>query len=249
MINYVINLDRRSDRWDEFVEKLNKTSEFSKETFIRISAFDGFNHEEEIKKYNLENFNIIKFLRQNKIIVKKGVLGCFMSHVITLYNILQNKDIKDDDFAGVYEEDIFYPENFDEKYKKFKEIDLNKLGVEFLYIGGRIDKDFDASKNENMYQKTDNPNIYLRKDTCEGGYDWDRGTFAYIIKKSICTKLIKLLTTRFTTSYLKLKEIDSLLVTFYKDIKMFDYFPHIIYSEFNYKTDVQTYLEDDLIYF
>ena len=56
MINYVINLDRRSDRWEEFVEKLNKTSEFSKETFIRISAFDGYNCKEEIKRYNLENY-------------------------------------------------------------------------------------------------------------------------------------------------------------------------------------------------
>ena len=73
MINYVINLDRR----EEFVKKLNKTSEFSKETFIRISAFDGFNHEEEIKRYNLENFNIIKFLRQNKVIVKKRSFRMF----------------------------------------------------------------------------------------------------------------------------------------------------------------------------
>jgi len=248
MINYVINLDRRSDRWDEFVEKLNKTSEFKKEIFIRISAFDGYNHEEEIKRYNLENFSIIKFLRQNKVIVKKGVLGCLMSHVIALYNILQNTDIKEDDYVGIYEEDIFYPENFDNKYKKFKEINLNELGVEFLYLGGRVDPDFEASKNENMFEKTDNKNIYLRKDPCEGGYDWDRGAFAYIVKKSICAKLIKLLTTRFATSCLRLIAFDALLVKFYKDIKMFDYFPHIIYSKFEYKTDVQTQ-SDDLIYF
>ena len=62
MINYVINLDRRSDRWEEFVEKMRKSQEFSKETFIRISAFDGNKYEGEIKRYNLENklvFNII----------------------------------------------------------------------------------------------------------------------------------------------------------------------------------------------
>lgn len=246
MINYVINLDRRSDRWGEFVEKLNKTSEFSKETFIRISAFDGYNCEEEIKRYNLENFSIIKFLRQNKVIVKKGVLGCFISHVITLYNILQNKDIKEDDYVGIYEEDIFYPDNFDEKYKKFKEIELNKIGVEFLYLGGRFDPDF-KSDNENMFEKTDNPNIYLRKNEIDI-HDWHRTTHSYIIKKSVCTKLIKLLTTQFLTKILKFKAIDALYISLSKDIKMFDYFPHLFYSDADYKTDVQINL-DNLIYF
>ena len=236
MINYVINLDRRSDRWEEFVEKMRKSQEFSKETFIRISAFDGNKYEEEIKRYNLENFNLIKFLRQNKVIVKKGVLGCFMSHVIALYNIMKNKDIQDDDYAGIYEEDIFYPEDFDKKYKKFKEINLTELGVEFLYIGGRTVPDFEY-KNENMFKKTENPNIYFRKNPCEGGYNWDRGAFAYIVKKSSCAKLIKMITTQFTNNALKLIAIDHLLSKFFKDIKMFDYFPHLIYSKFDYKSN------------
>ena len=220
MINYVINLDRRADRWEEFVEKLKKQQEFSKDTFIRISAFDGYKHEEEIKRYNLENFNLIKFLIQNKVIVKKGVLGCFMSHVIALYNILQNKDIKDDDYVGIYEDDIFYPEDFEEKYKKFKEINLGELDIEFIYTGGRL----------------------------KPGFDWDRTTSSYIIRKSSCEKLIKLLTTQFSTNSLRLIPIDGLLIKFFKNIKMFDYFPHLFYSEIYYKTDVQT-SDEDLIYF
>jgi GR25 family glycosyltransferase involved in LPS biosynthesis len=247
MINYVINLDRRADRWEEFVEKLKKQQEFSKDTFIRISAFDGYKHEEEIKRYNLENFNLIKFLIQNKVIVKKGVLGCFMSHVIALYNILQNKDIKDDDYVGIYEDDIFYPEDFEEKYKKFKEINLGELDIEFIYTGGRLKPGFDC-KNENMFQKTENPDIYFRKNPLEGGYNWERTTSSYIIRKSSCEKLIKLLTTQFSTNSLRLIPIDGLLIKFFKDIKMFDYFPHLFYSEIYYKTDVQT-SDEDLIYF
>lgn len=252
MINYVINLDRRPDRMDEFMGKLNKTSEFSKETFIRISAFDGFNHEDEIKRYNLDNFIIIKMLRQNKVVVKKGVLGCFMSHIIALYNILQNKDIKDDDYVGIYEEDIFYSEDFDIKYKKFKEIkeiNLSELDVEFIYTGGRFKPDF-KSDDSDMFEKTENPNIYLRKFLKKGsGSIWDRSTQSYIIKKSSCSKFIKLLTIKCINNILKLTTIDTLYNSLTKDIKMFDYFPHLFYTEINYKTDVQTNLEDDLIYF
>jgi GR25 family glycosyltransferase involved in LPS biosynthesis len=246
MINYVINLDRRTDRWQEFLDRIETSEELKKDTFIRISGFDGFDHENELKRYQLDNCVFVNFFKQHKISVRKGVFGCFMSHYITLYTILLNKDIKDDDYVGIFEEDFRLCDNFEEGYKKFKTIDLNKLGVEFLFLGGRFEPSFSIEEGE-MFERTLEPSIFYRKDVKEGGYSWDRGTFAYVVKKSICKKLLKILSQKFTDNCLKLTPIDVIFIRYFKnDVKMFDFNPHLFYSPTDYKTDVQN---DDKIYF
>lgn len=238
MINYVINLDSRTDKLDEFLENVKMSNQLSKEKFIRISAFDGKNYKDELIKYNLTNNIIYNYIKINKIKVNKGEFGCYMSHIITLYNILQNDDIKDDDFVGIYEDDFNLVKNFDKHYKKLKKINLNELGVEFLYIGGRFFPGFQC--NNNSFEKTNHKNVFFRNHSTEiDNYDWDRTTHAYWVKKSICKKLISLLSSRFTNTLLQFTPIDKVLVTFYNEIKMFDYFPHLFYSELEYKSDIK----------
>lgn len=238
MINYVINLDSRTDKFDEFLENVKMSKQLSKEKFIRISGFNGKNYIDELIKYNLTNNCIYNYIKTNKIKVNKGEFGCYMSHIITLYNILQNDDIKDDDFAGIYEDDFKLVKNFDKHYKKLKKINLNELDVEFLYLGGRFSSGFQC--NHNNFEKTNHKNIFFRNYNKEiERYDWDRTTHAYWVKKSICKKLIILLSSRFTNTLLQFKPIDTVLVNFFNEIKMFDYFPHLFYSEMEYKTDIQ----------
>ena len=167
-INYVINLDRRGDRWNEFLEKLKESEELSKEKFIRISGFDGYKFEDELKRYNLENSIFVNFFKKHKSSCKKGEFGVYMSHYITLYNILINPDIKDDDYVGVYEDDFMKSDNFEENYKKFKEINLDDFEAEFIYLGGRFAKNF-TIEDCNMFKKTSDPNMFYRYNPCEGG--------------------------------------------------------------------------------
>ncbi len=237
MINYIINLDRRPDKWEETIQNIKSSKELSKETFIRISAFDGFNYKDEIKKYHLEHNVVYNYLKTYKIPIFLGVYGCYMSHLIVLYNILQNNDIKENDYVGVYEDDFQLSKNFDKKYKKFKKINLDELGVEFMYLGGRFEPHF---KCEGL-EKTTHPNIFYRNNHEKiSNHDWERTTHAYIVKKSICKKLISLLTTKFINQILIFRPIDHIYNSLYKDIKMFDYFQHLYYSEVDYKTDIQT---------
>lgn len=237
MINYIINLDRRPDKWEETIQNIKSSKELSKETFIRISAFDGFNYKDEIKKYHLEHNVVYNYLKTYKIPIALGVYGCYMSHLIVLYNILQNNDIKENDYVGVYEDDFQLSKNFDKKYKKFKKINLDELGVEFMYLGGRFEPHF---KCEGL-EKTTHPNIFYRNNREKlSSHDWERTTHAYIVKKSICKKLISLLTTKFINQILIFRPIDHIYNSLYKDIKMFDYFQHLYYSEVEYKTDIQT---------
>ena len=237
MINYIINLDRRPDKWEETIKNIKLSKELSKEKFIRISGFDGLNYKNEIIKYNLEKNVVYNYLKTYKIPIQLGIFGCYMSHLIVLYNILQNDDIKDDDYAGIYEDDFQLATNFDKKYKKFKKVNLYDLEVDFIYLGGRFNPGFKCESLE----KTVHPNVFFRKDADNiQDYDWHRTTHAYVVKKSICKKLITILTTRFVNKLLKFEEIDKLYNSLYKDIKMFDYFQHLYYSKLNYKTDIQS---------
>ena len=236
MINYIINLDRRTDKWQEVINTINSSKELSKETFIRISAFDGKDYKNELTRYNLTNNVVYNYIKNYKIQIQLGVFGCYMSHLITLYNIIQNNDIKDDDYIGIYEDDFKLTKNFDKKYKKFKKINLNELGVELIYLGGRFEPNFKFDGLE----KTQHPNVFFRKEECVSDENWSRTTHSYVIKKSICKKLIELITSRFINKLLDFKPIDVLYQDLHKDIKMFDYFQHLYYSEINYKTDIQT---------
>lgn len=247
MINYVINLDRRMDRWSEFLERIKTSEELTKDKFIRISAFDGYNHENELKRYNLQNCIFVNFFKHHKSSCKKGEFGVYMSHYITLYNILINPDIKDEDYVGIYEDDFMLSDNFEENYKKFKETDLSELDVDFIYIGGRFSKNFTIEGESDMFEKTSNPNVIFRKSVGEGGYNWDRTLHAYVIRKSACKTLLKLISTNFSDNALKLRPIDAVMVSLYSEIKMFDYIPHLYYSEICYKSDIQN--NRDLIYF
>ena len=82
--------------------------------------------------------------------------------------------------------------------------------------------------------------FFFRKEECVSDENWSRTTHSYVIKKSICKKLIELITSRFINKLLDFKPIDVLYQDLHKDIKMFDYFQHLYYSEINYKTDIQT---------
>lgn len=246
MINYVINLDRRVDRFNEFLDRIKTSEELGKDKFIRISGFDGYNYESELKRYNLEDSIFVKFFNKHRSSCKKGEFGVYMSHYITLYNILINPDIKDNDYVGIYEDDFMFSDNFEENYKKFKNINLNDLKVDFIYLGGRFAKNFTIEESS-MFVKTTDPNIFYRKRPAEGGYEWDRTAHAYVIRKSICKRLLKLISTNFSDNALRLRPIDAVFTSLYADLKMYDFIPHLYYSEPYYKSDIQK--NHEMIYF
>jgi len=237
--NYVINLDRRQDRWDDFLHKINKTS-LSKEPLERFSAFDGSDYLNEFKRFNIEDHILIKKLKKLKLVVPKGVFGCMMSHLLILQKIRDNTNYDDDDYIGIFEEDIMFSNNFEENFEKLKNIDLNILDVELLYLGGRDVSDF--SKEDPMFEPTNNPNIFYRKFfDREKDWIWSRCTFSYVVKKSVCSKLIDIIVNKFPTPQYgdPFKPIDHIYTDSYNQIKTFDFFPHLYYSKLNGNTDIQ----------
>ena len=93
-INYVINLKRRHDRWTNFLKKIEETN-LKNETFIKIEGFDAKNYKEEINRILKFPNDIYKkiidlFKKKKKYFIKGGELGCLISHIIVLDDIIKN---------------------------------------------------------------------------------------------------------------------------------------------------------------
>lgn len=241
---YVINLERKIDRWDECYTNIMKSS-LKNYKINKFCAFDGYNIDNELKRFNIENNVIFRFIKKTRLRVAMGEFGCLMSHYLLLKQISENDKYKDDDYIGILEDDFHYSNNFETNFDKLQNMDLLKHDVEFLYIGGRFTQNYMPDNlNTDMFEKIDN-NLFYRKNRYSAGKNWDRTTHSYIVKKSICKKLADLISIKFVsdTEYIYGQRcfvpIDHLLAHRYKDIKMFDFLPHLFYCPINYKSDIQ----------
>lgn len=161
---YVINLDRRPDKYEYFKQNCPYND------VERISAFDGNNPS---SNKNLKEFNI---LRENITKLKPGEYGCFISHLLLWERIVKENH----EYALIFEDDPIFCENFKEKCDKLSE-NIHLIDT-ILYIGGRFIPNFIP---DNRIEITDN--IY-KSDYSKGvNQEQDcRGTFCYLITKRCC---------------------------------------------------------------
>lgn len=251
--NYVINLDRREDRWNELKERINKTL-LKNEKFIRYSAFDGSKYEEELKRLNLEEDPIIKYVKNKKMKIPKGVFGCYMSHYTLLKTIFENVEINKDEWVGVFEDDFFTHKDtktFNKLWKRIKESKNGLDDLDMIYLGGRFASGFMVPIHDFYlnFDMTKNPNIFRRKNIIElvsinnqNNFNIDRTTTAYIIKKENIPKILKGLQVKFVKKNKDLVdfvEIDKTYPLLTNLINTADHFPHLFWSPPNYQSDIQ----------
>ena len=237
--NYIINLDRRKDRWESITNLIKSSPSLSQEEFIRFSAFDAYDFQNEINRFGIHDHPIINDMKLIKKILKIGELGCYLSHTLLLKHIIENDDILDDDLVSIYEDDFCLCDNFESNYKNFINIDLQKYDIDFLYTGGRFWSQYIPQQIDNDYFEkiSDFDSIYYRKKLLQNPIEWDRTTTSYIIKKSVSKKVYNLLIKRFIENC---KAIDHSFVSLYKDIKMYDYIPHLFWCQWNSEdSDIQ----------
>jgi len=240
--NYVINLKRREDRWNNFIQKINQTS-MKNLDFIKFEAFDASNYMNELEKINYKSSKYIKklidsFIKNKIKFIKCGEFGCLISHMLVLETIINNKDIGENDFVNIYEDDIEYCDNFETNYALLNKLNLNKLNMDFLYLGGRFSKNYN-SIHSSLEKRVYN-NLYFRKPNFKRTNltDWDRCTFSYIVKKSCCTKILKNIN-NFYENNKRMLAIDHLYIYKMNNIEKYDFLPHLFYSS-NNGSDIQT---------
>jgi len=245
--NYVINLDRRIDRYNNFLMTINKTKNFKNENFIRFSAFDGNNFYNELKRFNMENMEndplLLSILKNNSTSknIKTGELGLVLSYLQLFLEISKNNNIKNDDYVKIFEDDIFLENNFDENYQNFNKIisENSHEKPNFIYLGGRFTPLFEIDiNNESYYEKKTN-SIYKRRPVTNPGHNihWDRTTCSYMIKKSYAKELYNIIIK--TLEENQFMAIDNLYLYIHDKYDFYDIYPHLFWSPLNYNSDIQ----------
>ena len=184
--NYVtlmVNLNRRSDRIENFYNTyIKKYPNFFKK-LIRFPAVDGktYDFKDDMHLFNLRQlpFKAQRNPYQNHG-YKAGVLGCALSHFNIWKKLVETDQQKENDFILVLEDDIKLCDNFDIKLNELLN-DLNKdekWGI--CFVGFTDYKDFGDTKiSDKLIQ-------FSGETRLNGG-----GTFAYLIRKKGARKLVE----------------------------------------------------------
>ena len=226
----VINLDRREDRYEQFLKVFTRNHE-------RFSAYDGallLKNEENLGEFETNLLNSLRSDRRNPPRHLNGVFGCWLSH----YNLWEmlSKD-ENTDFYVIFEDDIKISSRFEEEYEKILEnIDYS---FDFYYLGGRFKENFvPMNKQPWKMKKINDYEFGYSVDKTSLNYDHDRGLFSYVITKSAANKLVNLV-------HSHIKNVGSIAAVdgWVNENRVFistaDVFPHLTWSPANFNSDIR----------
>jgi len=226
----VINLDRRADRYAEFLGRYGSGEHY------RFSGVDG------AKEFGVEGFNLDNKLLFDKISAHKhhpkkqwnGLYGCFRSH-LGVWEMLE-MDGEADAYV-IFEDDMRPVENFE----KILSFILNNIDNSFdlYYVGGRFRPNFSPS-NLSDWWSFDVSALKVHKfgNPAKKGYMYDRGLFAYILTKVGARNLVKMAWEDVKNSP-SIPAVDEWICKNRAKIRLCDVFPHIFWSPVNYKSDIR----------
>lgn len=216
---FVINLDRRPDRYEDFVSNF----QIHNLKYERFSAVDG-------EKLN-PNCQLQHIFENNDYNMRKGMVGCAMSHIKLYIQLLKDEDV---DTYCILEDDLTFVDNFTDKLNLCIR-NLEATDWDLLYLGHHLWKDY---IDENSYNKSLDPIIkqYNRFESLKMSMG---GTGGYLINKKGAEKLLEFINKHGMTN-----GIDTVQQKSADDLNVYYCYPHLIYSECfmgeeNVDTDIQ----------
>ena len=227
---WILNLEKRKDRWDNMVKVVDEY----KINAYKIKAIDGmlFNFEKymelfSLRDYKLRNKNPYKSHENNR-----GVLGCALSHYKMWESLLNNKEMNNEDYVLIIEDDCYFIDNFDTRLNilldelKFQTWDICFVGYTD-YVSLNDDK---IIKDTNLIKLSGSRRL-------RGG-----GTFGYLITKNGAKKLYNLANDRCIQ-----QAIDWFMIEQYDKLNVFKTQTDLIYSniagENGHDSDIQNVIK------
>lgn len=159
--SFVINLDRNPDRLKIF----NDNSKNLSLKIRRFNAIDG--------KKILPNEQLQRIFQGNDYNMRSGMVACALSHMQLWIDLINS----DKDFFLIFEDDISFVDNFDNKFNYL----LNNLPLDWdiCYLGHTL---WNHSKSPSHFDQINFP-IFEKKNDIESLNYSMGGTFAYLISK------------------------------------------------------------------
>lgn len=205
MKSYVVNLDRRPDRWKEFDDKAKVAAKFLR--YSRFSAVDGNKLEPTVQLQQIFDGNDYN--------MRSGMVGCAMSH-IQLYIELVNSEL---DLFCILEDDIEFTDNFQDKFCKLLG-ELSKVEWDLAYMGHHA-----YIVTDTITDKNKQPSIY--KSNAQDSLKFSMGgTGGYLITKNGAKKFLEFINSRGMTN-----GIDTVQQKSADILNVYYCTPHLIFSE------------------
>lgn len=216
---FVVNLDRRSDRMEEF----QKHDEPKFLDYQRFSAIDGS---------KLTTTSQLQYIFDNNDYnMRQGMVGCAMSHIKLCIQLLGDSTC---DVYCILEDDLDFVTNFQKKLLHCAN-ELFKTDWDMFYLGHHLWKQF---IDEEVYSKTLWPKVeqFNRSESIHRSMG---GTGGYMINKKGAEKLLNFINRTGMTN-----GIDTVQQKSADEVNIFYAYPHLIYSECyrgdnNPDTDIQ----------
>ena len=164
---YVVNLERRPDRYESFMKKYNKVVNTPCK---RFNAVDG-------KKLK-PSLQLQRLFETNRKDMTCGVVGCALSHIVLCIELLYSTQ----DFYIILEDDAELPDDFEEKVEKVIQ-ESSSIDWDLIYLGHHIRKSFDVPSEPHLEQWD-----YETSRLKSLG-----GTFAYMISRRGAEKFLNYL--------------------------------------------------------
>lgn len=207
---FVVNLQRREDRWTKFKELTTTNLEFLSPQ--RFNAIDG-------KKIDTNSDTRVRRLfRNNDYNWRCGLMGCALSHVNLWLKLMNEKE--DDTMYIILEDDVTFTPSFRKKlmvtYHQLKDHE----NWDLLYLGHTLRKRTTNHFRNDVYPSIVSANSEMSLKLSMGG------TFAYMITKRAASKLIYML-----NSTGMRKGIDTMMQLFSDVLDVYYTIPHLVYSD------------------
>lgn len=207
---FVINLDRRPDRWEKFLKQTTNQPEKHRINYTRYSAVDG--------SQLVSTPQLQRIFDGNDYNMKEGMVGCAMTHLKLYTELLQSKN----NAFLIMEDDAELTDRFSEKLSGILQ-GLSTLNWDVCFLGYHVWTQF---LTEEM-QDRDTFNMKLEKYTATKSMQKSLGgTFGYLISKSGAKKFLE-----FINKTGMVNCIDTMLQKSADLLNVFYCTPHLVFSE------------------
>ena len=206
---FVVNLDRRPDRWELFEKNSLNSLNFIK--YERFSAVDGMKL--------VSTRQLQQIFENNDYKMRRGMVGCFMSHIKLFTNLINEKDKNIESYL-ILEDDVEFQPDFEKKFKHFLK-QLDNTSWDLAFLGHHV-----RDKNDSIFFDKEKLPEISKIDVYQSFCQSLGGTTGFIISKKGAEKFLDFLNKTGATN-----GIDTCIQKSANQLDIYYCTPHLIFSE------------------